>query len=197
MKRNLFVVLLLALLVVGTIGCTPGRNEQQLANIEAQLQTFTAALTSTQQELASAKQALSEEQDKTSLLQQHLQESQQVTQTTASSSYQEPAVPAVDVTTQSYTPYYNPPPYVPSPPTPPVPPYQTPSNSIQPQYYQGSLIWPDGRVTVYTPPPPGYIWDNGVLVPDGINNQIPNSSPVIQQTPRHNPITGTRYHWGD
>jgi hypothetical protein len=70
MKRALFIVLLLASLIAGAVGCAPSRSAQQLAKIEAQIQTLTEALAATQQELASAKQALAEAQNKASLLQQ-------------------------------------------------------------------------------------------------------------------------------
>ncbi len=69
MKRGL-VIIFSVLLIVGTIGCTPSQSQQQLAKIETQIQTLTAALASTQQELSSAKQALSEAQDENRLLQQ-------------------------------------------------------------------------------------------------------------------------------
>jgi hypothetical protein len=72
MKRSLLIALLLASLIAGTIGCAPSRSSQQLAKIEAQIQTLTEALASTQKELASAKQALAEAQNKANLLQQPL-----------------------------------------------------------------------------------------------------------------------------
>jgi hypothetical protein len=74
MKRALFTILLVTLLVAGTVGCTSSRSDRQLAKIEAQIQTLTSALTSTQQELASAKQALAEAQNKANLLQQQQQQ---------------------------------------------------------------------------------------------------------------------------
>jgi hypothetical protein len=205
MKRaTVFIGLLLVLIFAVFPACTSSRSDQQLARIEAQLQALTANLASTQLELATTKKSLIEAQDKAGLLQQQLQTAQQVQQTQASSTTYAPAVQTVTVIPDQYynqyTPYnnysggyYPPTPPPPSPPLPlPHPPAPPVPSTTSPFYYQGSLIWPDGRVTVYTPPPQGYIYDNnGSLVPLGVN-----SLPVIPR-PRHNPVTGTRYQWGD
>ena len=70
LKRTIASIVLLAILVVSSVGCVPVQNDRQAANIEAQIQTLTSAIASTQQELASTKQALSEAQEKNKLLEQ-------------------------------------------------------------------------------------------------------------------------------
>jgi hypothetical protein len=70
LKRTIATILLLFILVVSSVGCIPVQNDRQLANIAAQIQTLTSAITATQQELASTKQALSETQEKNKLLEQ-------------------------------------------------------------------------------------------------------------------------------
>jgi hypothetical protein len=201
MKRcTVFIGILLVLALAAFPACTSKLSDQQLARIEAQLQALTTTLASTQQELVSTKYSLAEAQNKTKALQLQLQTAQEAQANTVVT--QAPAVQTVTVVPDpyysEYTPfnnypggYYYPQPAPPPLPLPPPPMPHPPTTS--PTYYQGSLIWPDGRVTIYTPPPQGYTYDNnGNLVPSGINN-----SPVIQPRPRHNPVTGTRYHWGD
>jgi hypothetical protein len=103
MKRVLVIILLIALLTAGTIGCAPSRSSQQLAKIEAQLQTLTSALASTQQELASAKQALAEAQNKTNLLQQQPALAAATNSSVATTSFATSAVYTTAPTIASFT----------------------------------------------------------------------------------------------
>jgi hypothetical protein len=176
MKRaTVLISLLFVVILVISTGCASRQSDQQLARIEAQLQSLTTSLGNTQQELASTKKSLTDAQEKTRLLQQQLQDAQQAqqsVQTASSTTYQLPAVQTISVDPYQYTPYYNyqsypyspvpPPPPRPLPPPHPFPPPPPPSAPQSPFIYMGSVVWPNGwgngvnRVETYNPGNPAH-----------------------------------------
>ena len=171
MKRfTVFITLVFVIVLIASLSCTSRVDERQLARIEAQLQALSTTLNATQQELASTKQSLSEAQNKTTILQQQLQEAQQAQATTCT--YQEPVVQTVTVVPEQYAPsYYYPhnsypyyPPTPPMPPTPPPPPFPPPPPApmTSPFIYNGSVVWPNGwgngqnKVETYDPTNPAH-----------------------------------------
>jgi predicted PurR-regulated permease PerM len=125
MKRIvLYVGILLIVFLLSIVGCATDKSEQQLARIEAQLQTLSSSINSMQQELLSMKRALTETQEKTRTFQQQLQETMK--NVTSVSTTPTPAINRIYVTSPMYyPPFYMRSRFLPPPPHhfPPVPPF--------------------------------------------------------------------------